>query len=510
MKGSEGGSGSRRAPLEMRPEEFRSLGHALVDRIAGFLGSLRDLPVATGEEPAAVRARLGGDRLPEHGASAGALLDEAARLVLENSVLPGHPRFLAYVVGAGAPIGALGDLLAGAVNQNVGAWHLAPMATEIEAQTVRWIGELLGFPAGGGGILTSGGNMANFVGFLAGRRAKIPWDCRAAGVAPAGAPALRLYATAETHTWIHKAADLFGLGTDAIRSVATDAELRMETEDLERLVREDRAAGRLPFLVVASAGTVSTGAVDPLPRIAEIARREGLWFHVDGAYGGFAAGVPGTPEDLRGVALADSIAVDPHKWLYAPLEAGCALVRDPKILPATFEYRPPYYPPEKDDDLVDYHSRGPQNSRGFRALKVWLGLRLAGREGYRAMIAEDMALARRLFEAAGRHAELEAATLGLSITTFRYVPEDMAAPAGRDEAYLDRLNTALLDRLQRGGEAYLSNAVVRDRFLLRSCIVNFRTSAGDVDAVPELVARIGRALDREMRAGKSGRGAGRS
>ena len=499
MKGSEGGSGDRRAPLEMRPEEFRSLGHALVDRIAEFLESLRELPVASGQDSSAVRARLGGGRLPERGASPGALLDEAARLVFENSVLPGHPRFLGYVVGTGAPIGALADLLAGAVNQNVGAWHLAPMATEIEAQTVRWIAELLGFPDGGGGILTSGGNMANFVGFLAARRAKLPWDSRTAGVTPAGSPPLRLYTTGETHTWIHKAADLFGLGTDALRRVATDAELRMDTADLERLVREDRAAGRLPFLVVASAGTVSTGAVDPLPRIAEVARREDLWFHVDGAYGGFAAGVPGAPEDLRGVALADSIAIDPHKWLYAPLEAGCVLVRDRKILPSTFEYRPPYYPPEKDDDLIDYHSRGPQNSRGFRALKVWLGLRLAGREGYRAMIADDIALARRLFEAAGRDPELEAVTLGLSIATFRYVPRDVTAADGRDEAYLDRLNAAVLERLQGGGEVFLSNAVVRDRFLLRSCIVNFRTSAADVDAVPGVVVRIGRELDREMR-----------
>jgi glutamate/tyrosine decarboxylase-like PLP-dependent enzyme len=486
----------------MRPEEFRSLGHGLVDRIAEFLDSLRRLPVARGQEPAAVRARLGEGRLPEGGGSAAALLDEAARLVFENSVFPGHPKFLAYVVGAGSPIGALADLLAGAVNQNVGGWHLAPMATEIEAQTVRWIGELLGFPSEAGGILTSGGNMANFIGFLAARRAKVTWDSRALGIAPPGAPALRLYTTSETHTWIDKAVDLFGLGTEAIRRVPTDAERRMNAGELERLVREDRAAGRLPFLVIASAGTVSTGAVDPLPRIAGIARREGLWFHVDGAYGGFAAGVPGAPEDLRGLALADSIAVDPHKWLYAPLEAGCALVRDRRVLPATFEYRPPYYPVEKDDGVIDYHSYGPQNSRGFRALKVWLGLRLAGREGHRAMIADDMALARRLFEAARRHPELEAVTLGLSITTFRYVPPDMAAPAGRDEAYLDRLNAELLERLQRGGEVFLSNAVVDGRFLLRSCIVNFRTSSADIDAVAEIVVRAGRDLDRGMRGEK--------
>jgi len=504
MKTRERGPADRRAPFEMRPEEFRALGRELVDRIADFLATLPERRVAGTQDPAEIRARLGSSGLPERGGEPGALLEEATRLVFENSVFPGHPRFLAYVVGAGAPIGALADLLAGAVNQNVGAWHLAPMAAEIEAQTVRWIAELLGFPAGGGGLLTSGGNMANFVAFLAARRARAPWDTRTAGMGSRGEPALRLYATAETHTWIHKAVDLFGLGTDALRWVKTDPQLRMDTAELERLVREDRAAGFMPFLVVASGGTVSTGAVDPLPRIAEIARREGLWFHVDGAYGGFAAGVEGAPEDLKGLALADSVAVDPHKWLYAPLEAGCVLVRDPEILRATFEYRPPYYPAERDGDLIDYHSHGPQNSRGFRALKVWLGLRLAGREGYRAMIAEDMALARRLHEAVSRHPELEAVTQGLSVTTFRYIPPEMASSAARDDAYLDRLNAALLERLQRGGEVYLSNAVVHGHFLLRTCIVNFRTSAGDVDAVPEIVAREGRALDREMRPRRPG------
>ena len=492
--------GGRDAPLEMPSEEFRASGHALVDRIADFLASIGTRPVGPELSAAEIRARLGGGSLPDQGASADRLLEEAAGLLFENSVLPGHPRFLGYVVGCPAPVGALADLLAAAVNQNVGAWHLAPMASEIEAQTVRWIAEMLGFPTACGGLLTSGGNMANFVGFLAARRARAPWAIRSEGVAPSGAPPLRLYASPETHTWLQKAADLFGLGTDAIRWVATDPELRMDAADLERLLREDRAAGRLPFLVVASGGTVSTGAVDPLPRLAEICRREGLWFHVDGAYGGFAAGIEGAPAELAGLSLADSVAVDPHKWLYAPLEAGCALVREPAQLRAAFEYRPPYYPAESDDAPVDYHSYGPQNSRGFRALKVWLGLRLAGRDGYRRMIADDMRLARRLFEATGRHPELEAVTVGLSITTFRYVPRDLAgASAPRDEEYLDRLNAELVERLQREGEVYPSIAVVRGRSLVRTCIVNFRTSEADVDAIPEIVAKAGRELDRRMR-----------
>lgn len=452
-------------------------------------------------EPAEIRARLGGAGAPEDGQPVGRLLSEAADLLFENSLLSGHPRFLGYIVGAPAPIGALADLLAAAVNPNVGAWHLAPMATEIERQSVRWIAEMLGYPTDCGGLLTSGGNMANFVGFLAARRAKAPWPLRDAGVAPAGAPRLSLYASSETHTWVHKAADLFGLGTDAIRWIATDARQRMDVAGLERRIREDRASGRLPFLVIGSAGTVSTGAVDPLPLLAELCRREGLWFHVDAAYGGFAARVPGAPADLAGLALADSVAVDPHKWLYIPVEAGCALVRDEDNLRETFEFHPPYYPPREEGvDRVDYHSYGMQNSRGFRALKVWLALRQVGQGGYRKMLGEDIALAGKLYDAVSRNPELEAGTLGLSITTFRYVPADVASGATpRDEAYLDRLNAALVERLQAQGEMYPSNAVVGNRYFLRTCIVNFRTSAKDIEAIPEIVVRAGRALDRELR-----------
>jgi aromatic-L-amino-acid decarboxylase len=485
----------------MPPAEFREVGHALVDRIADFLSTLSSLPVAPGLSPPEVRARLGGAGLPEEGQPAGRLLGDAADLLFANSVLSAHPRFLGYIVGSAAPIGALADLLASAVNQNVGAWHLSPLATELEGQAVRWIAEMVGYPTDCGGLLTSGGNIANFVGFLAARRAKAPWPIRSAGVASAGAPALRLYASHGTHTWVQKAADLFGLGTDAIGWVETDSDERINLDALERSIRDDRAAGRHPFLVVANGGTVSTGAVDPLARIAEVCRREGLWFHVDAAYGGFAARVPGAPADLAGLALADSVAVDPHKWLYAPLEAGCALVRDPGQLREAFEFRPPYYRPhEEGQDYVDYHTYGMQNSRGFRGLKVWLALRLAGRDGYRRMIGDDIALARRLYDGAASHAELEAGTLGLSVTTFRFVPQDIGSGRiPRDEEYLDRLNAALVERLQAGGEVYLTNAFVRGRYYLRTCIVNFRTSRRDIDAIPEIVARAGRALDREMR-----------
>jgi aromatic-L-amino-acid decarboxylase len=265
----------------------------------------------------------------------------------------------------------------------------------------------------------------------------------------------------------------------------------------------DIAAGDVPCLVVGTAGSVSTGAIDPLPAISTVCKEYGAWFHVDGAYGGFAAALPEASDDLHGLSVADSVAVDPHKWLYAPLEAGCALVRDPDALSAAFSYHPPYYLfEERATNYVDY---GPQNSRGFRALKVWLALKHVGAAGYRTMIADDIRLSQAMAEAVGRHPELQLTTQDLSITTFRYVPLDLRTTISEQlvEDHLDTLNRALVDRLQRGGEAFLSNAVISGRYVLRACIVNFHTARVDVEAVPEIVARIGRAVDAELRPASS-------
>jgi len=491
----------RAAPIKMTPEEFRAAGHQLVNRIAEFLESLPKRPLTPAEPPHVVRAALGEGSLPEHGSPAAEILDQAATLLFKHSLLSAHPRFWGYIYSSAAPIGALGDLLAAAVNPNVGAWNLSPIASEIEAQTVRWIAELIGYPTDCGGLLVSGGNMANFVPFLAARTAKSDWDIRANGLTGKGSRPLRVYCSAETHTWIHKAADLFGLGTDAIRWIATDDELRMDIGELRKKVREDKQRGDFPFIVVGAAGSVSTGAIDPLPEIAAICREHGLWFHVDGAYGAIAAALPDASADLRGLSLADSVAVDPHKWLYAPLEAGCVLVRDRKLLPKAFSHRPPYYhfPEHEGEESVNYFECGMQNSRGFRALKVWLALRQVGREGYVRMVSDDIRLSQALHRLAQEHPELEAFTQGLSITTFRYVPRDLKPGSQQVEEYLNKLNHELLTRLQRSGETFLTNAVIRGTFVLRACFVNFHSTLADVEALPGIVTRIGAAVDAELR-----------
>jgi aromatic-L-amino-acid decarboxylase len=491
---------SRRTGLDMAPEEFRKLGHQLVDRIADHMARMPEGPVKPDDTRAVVRGALNAERsLPETGADAGALLESAATLLFDHSLFNGHPRFFGYITSSAAPIGALGDLLASAVNQNCGSWILSPMATEIEAQTVRWIAELIGFPlppstsdvAEAGGLLVSGGNMANFVCFLAARTARSGWDVRRTGISGSH-PRMVIYASAETHTWIQKAADLFGFGTDAIRWIPVDAEQRMNTSELRGHIEADRAAAHRPFLVVGTAGSVSTGAVDPLPEIAAICREQNLWFHVDGAYGALAATIPGASSDLRGLADADSVAVDPHKWLYAPLEAGCALVKRPEDLRNAFSYHPPYY--RFGGEALNFVDYGPQNSRGFRALKVWLALQQIGRVGYVESMTEDMRLSRKLFDLLQKHAEFEALTQNLSITTFRYVPPALRSKLGEPaaERLLNTLNEELLARVEHSGKAFFSNAVIGGKFALRACIVNFRTSDADIEAVPELVAELGR------------------
>jgi glutamate/tyrosine decarboxylase-like PLP-dependent enzyme len=483
---------TRRAPLEMTPEEFRAVGHRLVDELAERLAAVPRQPVTRSETPAVVRDVIDAGRpLPREGRDAASLVAAATGSLFEHSLFNGHPRFFGYITSSPAPIGMFGDFLAAALNQNAGAWKLAPLATEIEVQTVRWIAEFIGYPVSAGGLLVSGGNMANFVCLLTARAAKAPWNVREDGTRPGR---LIVYASTETHTWIQKAADLSGLGTTAIRWIAVDGNQRIDTTALREQIVRDRRDGHHPMMVVGTAGTVSTGAIDPLNEIADICREHGVWFHVDGAYGALAAALPDAPADLRAIAVADSVAVDPHKWLYAPVEAGCVLVRDAAALRHAFSYHPAYY--HFDGDVVNFFDYGPQNSRGFRALKVWLALQQAGRDGYVEMIGDDIRLSRRLHDAVSAHPDFEALTQSLSIATFRYVPAQLRATAASPQtaSLLDDLNQRLLSAIESSGTAFLSNAVVGGKFALRACIVNFHTSSEDVDALPAFIAQLGQRL----------------
>jgi aromatic-L-amino-acid/L-tryptophan decarboxylase len=487
-----------RSALDMSGAEFRAIGHALIDEIADFFDTLPDRRLRRDASPEEIRRRLGTGELPETGTDTAAMFAEIAPLLFDYSLHNGHPKFLGYITSSAAPLGALADLLAAAVNPNIAMWDLAPVASEIEAQTVRWLADLTGYDRNCSGLMVSGGNMANILGFIAGRTARAPWDIREQGNY-GDARRMTAYVSAETHTWIQKAADICGLGSDGIRWIDTDADGKMRVEDLVRAVHKDRDDGRLPFLAVATAGSVSTGIVDPLRDIAAVCKEENLWLHADGAYGAPAAVVPEVSADLRSLRLADSIALDPHKWLYCPLEAACVLTRDAAALRDAFAFYPAYYKlDDASEEGINYYQLGVQNSRGFRALKVWMALRAAGREGFIKSIRDDIGLAGRLFELVDAHDEFTAHSVHLSIATFRYVPRDLKSDTSAED-YLNDLNRALLGEIQGGGDMYLTNAIVAGHYLLRACIVNFRTSRQDIDELPEAIAAVGRRLDRQLR-----------
>jgi glutamate/tyrosine decarboxylase-like PLP-dependent enzyme len=452
----------RESAAELTPAQFREAGHRLVDQIAEFLATIAEKPVAPSTSPHELRALIGGGGVPEQGASPREILDHAASLMFANSTFNGHPRFFGYITSSAAPIGALADLLAAAVNSNCGAWGLSPMATEIERQAIRWdrrVDRLLA-----GSRWHPGQRWQRREHGVSHHR-----HSRASGVECSGSWRRRSQAyeslciVGGPHLATERGRHLRPRARTPFAPIAVDANEAMSIQALRRAIADDRANGLHPAIVVGTAGSVSTGAIDPLSEIAALCRAESLWFHVDGAYGAPAAMLKDAPAELRAIALADSVAVDPHKWLYSPLEAGCALVRDCKQMHDAFVFHPPYYAFDgaAEDPPTNFYEWGPQNSRGFRALKVWTTIRQVGRQGYVKMIGDDIELAREMHRLASASEELEAFTQSLSITTFRYVPRDLRAdPTAAD--YLNSLNKALLARLQEEGIVYVSNAVIGD------------------------------------------------
>jgi aromatic-L-amino-acid/L-tryptophan decarboxylase len=486
-------------PVKMDKEEFKKVGHYLIDSIADFFDNIGSRPVTTGETGKQLQAILGTGSLPASGISADVIMKRATDLLYNHSLFNGHPKFLGYITSSGTPLGALSDLLSAAVNPNVGANILSPMATEIEKQTIRWLAELIGVSPESGGILVSGGNMANFTAFLAARTAKAPKSIKEDGMSNVNAK-LSVYCSTATHTWIEKAAFFFGIGTKSIRWIEQQDNGKVRLDLLAQAIVQDRENGYSPMMVIGNAGDVSTGAVDDLKAMGEICKKYNLWFHIDGAYGAPAAVIPALKNSFNGLADADSIAIDPHKWLYSPLEAGCTLVKDPNTLIDAYSAHPVYYNfSDAESQPHNYYEYGFQNSRGFRALKVWAALQQVGKDGYIKMIGQNIELAQLLFRLADQHSELEAVTQNLSITTLRYIPtESPTQIKGKDE-YLNKLNETLLNRLQREGKVFLSNAVVKEKYCLRGCIVNFRTSEKDIEEIIETIVSEGRQIHEKLK-----------
>lgn len=482
--------------LELTPAELDFLGERVSAFITRYLGSLEAEPVLPAAmDPARLR-HLFAEPLPLQPQGVEAALHDFTAKIAANSVRIGHPRFLGWT--RPSPLGAaiFAEALAAALNQSVAVWDGAPAATEVELRVIAWLREMSGYAPQSGGLLTSGGSMANFIGLLAARSAADPL-VRERGLA--GAPPFTLYITAETHYSVLKAAEMLGLGRRYVRRVETDGSLHMDPTALAESIQTDLHAGLRPLAVVATLGTVNSGACDDLLALGRVCRSLGVWLHVDGAYGGLLALAPEKQHLAAGLAEADSLAFDPHKSLYMPFEAGCILVRNPQYLKAAFAVETDYLPNSTDeaeeffDSESAFHFRdyGPQLSRSFRALKIYLALKIYGVAALAASMAQQFKLAASLANRILADPEFELlAPAPLGIVAFRYRPARMPAVAN-PAAWLDALNTQILAETQRRGQVFLSGTRLRGGKALRACFVSHRTTEADLDIIMDEVRAAG-------------------
>src|SRR5216110_542314 len=466
--------------LEPSADQIRDWGDSVTQFIIQYLGWLRDSPVYRHTSSREIRSGLD-LKLPMKGTDFDSLLKVFRDAIVPFSRQNAHPRMFGYVQSPGTPIGAFADLLASTLNANLTIWRSAPAPVELERLTIDWIRQILGFNAEAGGLFVSGGSMANLAALAAARQTKDDSSGR-----------LRIYASTETHFSISKAAALLGIGRENVRHVPVDDHFRIRVDDLVAKITADLEVGHLPFCVVANAGTVNTGAVDSLAEIREIADRFKLWMHVDGSYGAFAVLAESARKLFAGMEEADSIALDPHKWLYLSVDVGCVIYRDPDIARATFAHEAEYtrmFGEEADEAFVcwDY---GPELSRRFRALKVWLLLKGVGLDRLSVAIESNLACARHLQSIVQASDDFEMiAPVELSIFCFRHVPGQLRSESPQA---IDAFNERLLIALRRDGSSYLSNATLGGRFALRGCVLNYRTTSRDMEILLDDLRRVAR------------------
>lgn len=462
--------------LELSPKQFRDLAIEVVDLSTEYLSTLdqrRVFPSTSGAET----ERLFAESAPEVGLGAQAVA--ALGSVIDHSRAQ-NGRFFGYVQGSTEPVAALGDFVASILNQNMTAWRSSPAGVTIERTVVGWLAEALGC-AGFSGTLTGGGSAANLMALAMARESRIP--ANNSGLSRCDVPVI--YASEQVHMSIPKAVAMLGIGRENLRYIPCDDAYRMLPAELERAIVEDKSRSRKPIAVIASAGTVNTGSIDPLMEISAVARANGLWFHIDGAYGALAA--LAVPEKFQGLADADSISLDPHKWLFQPLDCGCLLYRDAEIARKAFTYTGSYAKQLSTDPIEGFafFEESIELSRRFRALKLWLSLRYHGLQAFREAIRTNLNQAQRLAGAVRSCRELElVAPVELSAVCFRHA---VGINASDDER--NRFNLALLKNIVGRGKTYLSNAELKGQFCLRACIVNHLTRTEDIDAVvPEVLA----------------------
>jgi glutamate/tyrosine decarboxylase-like PLP-dependent enzyme len=476
--------------LDADPVTFRRWLHRASDEVVRVHAGLDRLPAKRWRTPEELRATF--DRpLPASGADLDELIPEVCEELLDASALNLGPRFFGYVISSGNQVGAVAELLQGGLNLCPSKWDVSAAGTEVERCAVRWIAEFIGLPAATGGALVSGGTVANLTGLAAARTAVLGPDVGCTGLR--GLPRLVVYTSSEAHACHERNLDLLGLGRDQLVKVDVRTDLSVDCDALAERIRADRAAGDRPFCVIGTAGTTNTGAVDDLERLANLCAREDLWLHVDGAYGAPAARTASAGHLFRGLERADSIALDPHKWLFAPLEAGCVLVRDHDLLRRSFGVDCDYLSSVEGAPSaggLDWFEHTLQHTRDLRALKIWLAFRVYGADRIRAAIEDNIATMRHLGELIEASEDVELlAPVQLSTVCFRYRTADPGLHG--DERSLDDLNVRLRAAIERDDRIHLPGTRVGGRQALRACTVNHRTTRAHAEEVLDVVRELG-------------------
>ena len=457
------------------------------------IGSRRVFP---GRKPAEIQ-RLLSEPLPVKPQAPLKILREVEEKIIPNSTLVGSPRYFGFVMGSGTTMSVFGDAIAAAINQNPGVWKAGPAATELERVVIRWFAEMVGYDRNAAGVLTSGGTMANVAAIATALHDKAGYDIADEGLQSEKRKGrFVLYMSDhEGHSSVVKAAQLLGLGKSSVRRVKSNDDFTMDVGSLEGAIERDANEGNAPFCVVAQVGSINVGIVDPLREIARVCTRHDLWFHADGACGAFGRIVPHKASLFDGLELADSVTLDPHKWLFISYECGCLLVGDSAKLRNTFTQHAAYLkgilPTEYTG--LDYHEYNPQMSRGFMALKVWMSLKQIGVERYTKLLEKDIALVEYLDGLVRKSDEFEALCKPvLQMYCFRFVPKSKKL----NEAELNSLNQRIVDEAQLTGKVFLMTTAIRGKTALRLSVTNHRTRKEDIDLTFDLLRRIGRKLSR--------------
>ncbi|HUQ84096.1 MAG TPA: pyridoxal-dependent decarboxylase [Gemmatimonadaceae bacterium] len=469
---------------DLAPDEFRKQAQRVLEWIGDYLEHPERFPVVSRVRPGDIAATIP-DEPPQHAESLDAVLDDFERLIVPGVTHWNHPGFFAYFsITASAP-GILAEMLMSTLNVNAMLWKTSPSATELELKTLDWLRQMLGLGDGWFGLINDTASISTMLALAAAREAKPELEIRERGMAGrTDLPRLRVYTSSHAHSSVDKAAITLGLGHENVVHIDTDADFRMDVGALRAAVDADKALGYLPLATVATIGTTSTTSIDPVPEIAALCAREEMWLHVDGSYGGVAAVVPEMRHVLAGVELADSLVVNPHKWLFTPIDLSALFTRRPDVLKRAFSLVPEYLVTREQSDVVNLMDYGVQLGRRFRALKLWMVIRAFGADGLAARLRQQMEMSRELASWIDDDPDWErAAPVPFSLVCFRY------APAGTSEAERDALNAAILERVNASGSAYLSHTKLNGRFVLRLAIGNLRTERRHVMQAWELLRR---------------------